>query len=658
MTGCTIAMLVLAGTGLLALPARRGWVAVAGAIAAAGIGVPSAVAVLAGGAGSEIRISWAAPIDEVRLGLDALSAFFVVPLLVLGACCAVYGLHYLAPGPDRTRRAGRAAALFNLMVAAMLLVVLARDAIVLVIAWEVMTLTSYLLVIHDHHEAAVRRAGWVYLIAGHLGVACLLALFVLLGQLAGGFGFAALSQRPAEGAAAVVAGLLAVIGFGTKAGLVPFHVWLPEAHAAAPSHVSALMSGVLIKLGIYGLLRTLAFLAPGPWWGAALAVLGGIAALVGIALALYQRDLKRALAYSSIENVGVIVLGLGVGSWAAHAQHPRIAALVLCGALLHLWNHVMMKGLMFLSAGAVLHGSGTRDLERMGGLMHRLPRTGALITLGAVAIAGLPPLAGFASEWLVYRGLIDGGIAETGSAGQILSMLFALAALAAVGVLATLCFVRIVGVALLGHPRGESAAHAHEPGVGLLAPMAVLAAGIVAMPFVAPRLMALLGPVVRQVAGVPISTVPAADALVPIAWLSLALWVALAGGWIATRRLTAGARADDTWGCGYAAPTPRMQYTSGSFTDALIQLLPRALRARTVVRREAVPFPRPGQLVSDRDDPFTRSAYEPLFERLGKRFAQLRWVQQGVTHLYVLYIVVTVVGGVAAVAIHDWWVLP
>ncbi|HEY0991275.1 MAG TPA: proton-conducting transporter membrane subunit, partial [Kofleriaceae bacterium] len=389
-------MLVLAGTGLLALPARRGWIAVAGAIAAAGIGVPAAVAALAGGAGSEIRVAWAPPIDEVRLGLDALSAFFVVPLLVLGACCAVYGVYYLAPGPDRPRAAGRAAALFNLLLAAMLLVVLARDAIVLVIAWEVMTLTSYVLVTHDHHEAAARRAGWVYLIAGHLGVACLLALFVLLGQLAGGFGFAALSARPAGGGAAVVAGLLAVIGFGTKAGLVPFHVWLPEAHAAAPSHVSALMSGALIKLGIYGLLRTLAFLAPGPWWGAGLAVLGGIAALVGIALALYQRDLKRALAYSSIENVGVIVLGLGVGSWAAHAQHPRIAALALCGALLHLWNHVMMKGLMFLGAGAVLHGSGTRDLERMGGLMHRLPRTGALITLGAVAIAGLPPLAGFA----------------------------------------------------------------------------------------------------------------------------------------------------------------------------------------------------------------------------------------------------------------------
>lgn len=655
MTECEIALLVLVGTGLIAVPGAR-WsrIAALGAVAAAAIAIPAAVAVLARGTAGEIAVAWAAPIDEVRLGIDPLSAFFVVPLLVLGACCAVYGAFYL----DRARRPGVPAAVFNLLLAAMLLVVLARDAVVLLIAWEVMTLTSYLLVTHDHEEPGVRRAGWVYLIAGHIGVACLLALFVLLARLAGSFGFAALAARPAAGGAAAAAGLLALVGFGVKAGIVPLHVWLPEAHAAAPSHVSALMSGVLIKLGLYGLLRTLAFVEPGWWWGAALAVLGAVAALVGIALALYQRDLKRALAYSSIENVGVILVGLGVGLWAAHEQHPEVAGLALCGALIHLWNHVMMKGVMFLGAGSLLHATGTRDLERMGGLLRRMPRTGALMVVGAVAIAGLPPLAGFAGEWLVYRGLIAGGLAPAGSAGPILGLLFAVVALAAVGVLAALCFVRIVGVALLGRPRSDAAAAAHESSAGMIAPIAVLAAGVVAMPFVAPSLIGGFGPVLHQIAHAPVSAAAASAALVPIAWLGLALWLTLAGGLLAMRRVARRAAADDTWGCGYAAPTARMQYTSGSFGDTLLQLLPRALRPRVVIRRDQVAFPHRGELVSDRGDPFTRSAYEPLLDRLGKRFAQLRWVQQGITHLYVLYIGLTVIGALAAVAIHDWWVLP
>jgi formate hydrogenlyase subunit 3/multisubunit Na+/H+ antiporter MnhD subunit len=655
MTACAIAALVLAGTGLLALAGSR-WssVGAAGALAAAALGVPAAIAVLADGTASEIHLTWAAPIDEVRLGLDPLSAFFVVPLLVLGATCAVYGLFYL----DRARRRGPPAAAFNLLLAAMLVVVLARDAVVLLIAWEVMTLASYLLVTYDHHEPGVRHAGWIYLIAGHLGVACLIALFLLLGHLGGGFGFAELSTTPLGGGAAAIAALLAVVGFGVKAGIVPLHVWLPEAHAAAPSHVSALMSGVMIKLGLYGLLRTLAFLEPASWWGPGLAVLGVVSALVGIALALYQRDIKRALAYSSIENVGVILIGLGVGLWAAHAEYPGIAALALCGALLHVWNHVMMKGLMFLGAGSLLHATGTRDLENMGGLLRRMPRTGTLVMLGAVAIAGLPPLAGFASEWLVYRGLVDGGLAPSSSAGRILLTLFAIGALATVGVLAALCFVRIAGIALLGHPRTAAAERAHESSAGLIAPMVVLAAGVVAMPFVAPFVIAAFGSVIAQTAHVSLSTAAISGVLAPISWLCLALWLALGTGLLVMRRFTAQASADDTWGCGYAAPTARMQYTSGSFAEPILQLLPRALRARVVMRREATLFPHRGELISDRDDPFTRSAYEPLLDRFGKRFAQLRWVQQGITHLYVLYIVVTVVTVLAVVAIYDWWVLP
>jgi hydrogenase-4 component B len=651
MNACEIAVVVLTATGLIALCVRRAvWLAAAGALAAAALGVPAAIAVLGDRSTRELHIAWSAPLTELRLGLDPLSAFFVIPLLVLGAACAAYGTRYL----DRARRPGVPAAAFNILLAAMLIVVLARDAVVFLIAWEVMTLTSFLLVSSDHHEPAVRRAGWIYLIAGHLGVACLLALFLLFGQRAGGFGFAELAAHPLGGGAAIVATLLGLLGFGTKAGVVPLHVWLPEAHAAAPSHVSALMSGVLIKLGLYGLLRMFSFLEPAIWWGPVLALLGVGSALVGISLALYQRDVKCALAYSSIENMGVILLGIGAGLWSANMGHPGLATLALCGGLLHVWNHAMMKGLMFLGAGSLLHGTGTRDLERMGGLLRRMPRTGTLLVIGATAIAGLPPLAGFTSEWLVYRGLIDGGLAHGGEGVQILWMLFGTAALATVGVLAALCFVRIVGIALLGQPRSEAAERAHESRAGMIVPMLVLAVGVIAMPFAAPIVVASFGSVIDQIAHVPLSISATSHVLAPIAWLCAALWVAVGAGMLAMRRLAAHARQDATWGCGYAAPTARMQYTSGSFSEAMLQLLPRPLRARIVVRRDATVFPQPGELSCDRDDPFTRSAYEPLLDRFGRRFAQLRWVQQGITHLYVLYILVTVVSVLAAVTIYDW----
>src|SRR5262249_14191397 len=260
----------------------------------------------------------------------------------------------------------------------------------------------------EHEKAEVRRAGWVYLIATHLGVAFLFLTFVLLGRSAGSLEFSAFRSMPALGAG--LAGLifvLALVGFGAKAGFVPFHVWLPEAHPAAPSHVSALMSAVMIKMGVYGILRTLTFLGPpAPWWGPTLAGLGLLTGLVGIALAGQQRDVKRVLAYSSIENVGLIGLGLGVGLWGQASDRPAVAVLGLTAALLHTWNHALMKGLTFLAAGSVLHGTGTRDVEKLGGLMKRMPWTANLLLVGAVAIAALPPLNGFASKWLLYLGLM------------------------------------------------------------------------------------------------------------------------------------------------------------------------------------------------------------------------------------------------------------
>jgi len=450
MNGLVAAVALLLATGLLALATNR-WARLASAVAASGVvgatvlGVGPALSVLRGGAAQQIHLAWAVPVGALRLGIDPLTAFFLLPLFGLGSLCAIYGASYMQSFAPR-RALGPPAFFFNLTLAAMVVVLLARDAVVFLLAWEVMTIASYLLVSFEHEQPEASRAGWIYLIAGHVGVACLLALFLVLGRWAGEFGFAAFAVPRAAGVSAALVLALAGVGFGIKAGIVPLHVWLPEAHAAAPSHVSALMSGVLIKLGLYGILRVSTFLQPQAWWGPAMIVVGIGGGLVGISLAVYQRDLKRALAYSSIENMGIILVGLGTGFWGLSHGHGHVAALGICGALLHVWNHAVAKGLLFLSAGSVLHGAGSRDLERLGGLLRRMPWTGSLTLLGAVAIAGLPPLNAFASEWLIYLGLFRGGMGS--GAKSSLLLLFVSAGLATMGVLAALCFVRLVGVGL------------------------------------------------------------------------------------------------------------------------------------------------------------------------------------------------------------------
>jgi formate hydrogenlyase subunit 3/multisubunit Na+/H+ antiporter MnhD subunit len=659
MTPLLVALGVLTGTGLFALGASR-WpraaagAAALGAVVAAALGVGPALDSLRGGLTTTVTAPWVLPTGAVQLGIDPLTAFFMLPLLVMGAICGVYGFFYMESTWSR-RAAGPPAFFFNLMLASMVLVLLARGAVILLVAWEIMTLTSYLLVTFEHEEAEVRRAGWVYLIAGHVGVAFLVAFFLVLGRQAAGLGFTELAASHAGGAFGVLVLLLAIVGFGVKAGIVPLHVWLPEAHAAAPSHVSALMSGVLIKLGLYGILRALTFLAPARWPGPLLLAIGVMGGLLGISLALYQRDMKRVLAYSSIENVGVMLIGIGLGIWATRTGHPYVAALGFCGGLLHVWNHSLMKGLMFLGAGSVLHGAGSKDLERLGGLLRRMPGTGTSMIVGAVAITGLPPLNGFASEWLVYLGLLGGGL-ELGS-GPGLVLFLVTAALATIGVLATLCFVRLVGVCLLGQPRSEPAADAHESPFGMVAALALLALACAAMALFARHLVPMLGRVAEEVLGTPLDVAPAASRLGGIATISVAVWIAIgAGAGLLAVLLRGRGAADDTWGCGYVAPTARMQYTGRSFAEIMAEhLLPPMFRARVAVKAPRGIFAEPTRISSDSTDPVTRSVYEPFLGTWAKRFARLRWVQQGSLHIYLVYILAAVTSALAWTSLRRLW---
>ena len=415
----------------------------------------------------------------------------------MGGACALYGGAYLRPYADE-RSVGAPLAGYNLLLASMTVVCLADNLLLFLVAWELMTLSSYALVVQEHALESVREAGRQYLIAAHLATAALLLLVLLLSAGSGSLELSGLSPDTAA-APATLLFLLALAGFGTKAGIVPFHVWLPDAHPAAPSHVSALMSAVMITMGFYGLARFIPLLGPPPlWWGLVLMALGAAGALSGIAFALAQRDVKRILAYSTIENAGIIALAFGVGLLGTTLDRPALAALGWLGGLLHLWNHALFKSVLFLGYGAAAQRVQSRDAEAMGGLLRRWPMMGGLMVLSAAAIAALPGLNGFTGEWVILYGLLTGG-AELRGAPQI-ALLAGVPALALTGALTAACFARLTGVALLGEPRSDGARRATAPDWEMWLPMLLLAALCVAVAWAPAQVVALLAPAVAGVA--------------------------------------------------------------------------------------------------------------------------------------------------------------
>ena len=652
--------LILAGLGLLVLgaiaalmaarsPRQATLLGVGGTIAGCACALVPVVRVLLGGAPESMALPWSVPFGAFALGLDGLSAFFLLPILMLSALAALYGSEYLGAFRGRMVPA-RAWPCFALLVAGMTPVVLARNGVLFLVAWEIMSLAAYFLVVLEDETPAVRSAGWTYLVATHLGTAFLIVMFVVLGQQAGSLDFGRFSAAGAL--AAPLAGLvfvLAMIGFGVKAGFMPLHVWLPEAHPAAPSHVSAVMSGVMIKLGIYGLLRTLTFLGPPPaWWGWTLVAVGLTSGVLGVVFALAQHDLKRLLAYHSVENIGIIALGIGVGLLGVHYGSAPLAVLGFAGALLHVVNHALFKGLLFLGAGAVVHATGTREMDHLGGLLKRMPWTGSLFLVGAAAICGLPPLNGFASEFLIFLGAYQGVLHP--AAGVAGPALVVLAGLALIGGLAAACFAKVFGVVFLGEPRSEPVAHAHDPGRAMLLPMAALAAGCALVGLVPALLVGRMAGALESLTRLPAATIELglAPALLPLAWITLAAAVLLAliaalsrwRRWQLTRRPVGETL---TWDCGYARPTPRMQYTASSFARPLTLLFGGFLRTRTTRVAPAGPFPQQAALATATPDVFRDALFRPAFRLASGMLAKLRWLQHGRVQLYVLYILLTLV---------------
>jgi formate hydrogenlyase subunit 3/multisubunit Na+/H+ antiporter MnhD subunit len=519
-------------------------------------------------------------------------------------------------------------------------------------SWEVMSLASFFLVMLDDELESVRRAGWIYLVAMHLGTAFLVALFLLLGRNAGSLDFDRLAAAPDMRGLLFV---LALVGFGTKAGFIPLHVWLPEAHPAAPSHVSAVMSGVMIKTGIYGLLRTLTLLGPPPaWCGWTLLGIGLASGVLGVLYALAQHDLKRLLAYHSVENIGIIALGLGVGFLGISSGNPLMAGLGLAGGLLHVVNHAVFKSLLFLGAGSVLHATGTGEIDRLGGLLKRMPVTGATFIIGAAAICGLPPLNGFVSEFLIYLAALAGLDAEARSTLWPLMGILVVGGLALIGGLAAACFTKAVGIVFLGEPRSAEAAQAEEAGPAMRWPMIVLAGLCVTIGLTAPLWPWALRPAVAAMipAGVPAvvreSMVAAVGhAVAPLAGVMLASYLVLGLIVVGTqlrRKLLSGRRVQraGTWDCGYVAPTPRMQYTASSFAQPLLLLFRLFLRPHEEIHPPEGLFPTHAGLHTHTPDWFRKRLYEPLFAVEALIAAHIRRLQQGRIQIYVLYIALTI----------------
>jgi len=638
-----IALAAVSGLPGLALARSSVWserIAAGCMVCAALAGLAGAAAGLCGCGGVPTRFfPWPAVGDAV-VGLDPLSAFFLVPVFLMGGLGPVYGLGYW---PQRRHLGnGRKLRLFwGLMVAGMALLIISRHALAFLLGWEFMALSAFFLVSTEDHRAESRQAGWVYLVATHVGTLTLFVLFALWRHTTGSY-----LLQPAAGALSLstmnLFFFLAVLGFGLKAGVMPLHFWLPGAHANAPCHVSAMLSGVVLKTGIYGLVRWLSLLPDPPVaWGGLILTLGAVSGLLGVVFAIGQHDLKRLLAYHSVENIGIILMGLGVAMIGRSTHHPEWVALGLAGCLLHVWNHSFFKSLLFLCAGAVVHGAHTRQIDRMGGLAKAMPWTAACFLIGAVAICGLPPLNGFVSEWFVYLGLLKTAISSEHGG---MSAMLGVPALAMIGALAVACFVKVYGTVFLGEPRTDAASHAHEAPRSMRLPMAVLAAGCVliglAPVLVAPALEAATSCWLPGAGAAPVNLSHIAP-LGMISILAVSLTLCVAGLAALLVRRSGAPRSGLTWDCGYARPTSRMQYTATSFAQMIVFLFIRVLHPHGRRPRVVGLFPPPTHTHSHVDDAVLDRLLLPAGNRIEGWCDWLHHFQRGLTQHYVLYILLT-----------------
>ncbi len=596
--------------------------------------------------------------------VDSLAALFLLILALCSAAVSIYAGAYF--GDEAPGRLKLVSLQYHLFLAAMAFVLIADDAYMFMLAWESMALASYFLVTTEHRSAAIRQAGLIYIVIAHIGA---IAILLCFGVLQGGAGFEsyrfeALREAQLAPFWANVAFVLALIGFGAKAGMVPLHVWLPEAHPAAPSPVSALMSGVMLKTAVYGLVRVVFdLIGVADWhWGLALAVIGALSALFGILYAVQQNDLKRLLAYSSVENIGIILIGLGLALIFFGSGFPLAGALGLIAALFHALNHSLYKSLLFLGAGSILHGTGLRNLNEMGGLIHRMPHVAFYFLIGALAISALPPLNGFASEWLMYQTALQAGQLDNGVLRSLVPLVAAMLALAAA--LTARCFVKAFGIAFLGQPRPRLHVHVEpeveqrlaegpDAGTSERIAMAWLALWCVLLGLFPNAALRALNRVSVSItgAGLPQSAldagilwlVPSAQTQAsygPLVFLGVITLVVFITYFAVRRAFHGRIRFAPPWDCGFPELTPRMQDNSDGHGQSIRRIFAPIFRIRLRVPRPEDVQPRFEVRVEDKH---WQLLYLPLVRVVEFLSVRIAWLQQGRISLYLLFSFVTLI---------------
>ena len=647
MIGITLAISGLGIVVSMAAAARAPKLWLGGVLVWAGAGLGAALVALTTGAEWGFQSAWTIGGQPVHLQLDAVSALFLALLCLIAGAGSIYGRGYWTDhAHPRSAWLGRI--WWSVLVLCLGLVLLTTNGLHFLIAWELFTVAAYFLVTLDRQRSEVRAAGWLYLASSHVAALCLFAFFTCLAARTGSWELSAMRER------SELAPLfwLALAGFGLKAGMFPLHIWLPSAHANAPSHVSAILSGVTIKIAIYGLVRFSGWLPVPSQAGWVVAILGVTSAVLGVAFALGQHDLKRLLAYHSVENIGIILIGFGFALVAMGEKNAVWGRIALAGGFLHVWNHGIFKSLLFFGAGSVLHATGTREMSQLGGLWRLMPWTTSLFALGAVAISGLPPLNGFVSEWLVFLGLFDATIARGPSAWAAVP---AAILLGVTGALALACFVKVCGVVFLGAPRSVAAAGAHESGRAMRGPMFVLGAACVAIGLAPvifwPLMLRAVDAWNPQWAGVG----------TPVDLSSLGRWhvtlvvaALVAIGWLWRRVRRGGLEHAATWDCGYSAPTARMQYTAGSFAATITEWFAWILRPERHEHRPEGLLPVSASLSEHTPETVLDKIVAPVGEVVMRISTAVRRLQHGRVQFYLLYLLIGL-AGLAALVIFGTW---
>lgn len=605
------------------------------------VGIPAALALLFARSTTTYILEWGLPFGPCELAIDPLSAFFLLPIFAVAVAGSLFAVGYWPAAKHRSSEPGLTFH-YGLLASSMALLVMARNGVFFLMAWEIMALSAYFLLITEHGVEEVRRAGIVYLIATHTGTAALFVYFSLLAAQSGSFLLPAARTISALAPGTMLIAATALLGFGAKAGIMPLHIWLPSAHANAPSHVSAIMSGVMLKMGLYGIFRTLTFFYDPPLlWGIILLAAGFSSALLGIAFAAAQRDLKRLLAYSSIENIGIITAALGGGVLGLASHNDPLAYLCLSAALLHILNHSLFKPLLFLGSGAVIHAGGTREMNLLGGLAKAMPKTALIFLAGVLAICGLPPLNGFASEFLLYLGLFSQLQLDDLAALALLAPVLAL-----VGGLALITFTKLYSSVFLGTQRTPGACPPHEAGAAMLLPMGFFALLCILIGLLPQYALGLLSPVLKG-----FMPAQAVAALSPeyTATLGRLSWSGflLAGAVLAAvlfwlfRMRRAPLSQSATWSCGYQRASARMQYVSSSFSEIVVSVFNGIIRQRIERPLLSGLFPGPSSCIDLPTETLLERIIRPLFTVAGVSFAFLRRLQHGQMHLYMIYIFAT-----------------